>query len=67
MITEVGLEEEANNNTAVSILTKEEKMAEDVDSVFVMLRFLKLLKVDYGLRSLSMARAPPQYYTWTLE
>ena len=32
-----------------------------------MLKFVKTLKVDYGLQSLQMARAPSNYYTWSLE
>jgi len=31
------------------------------------LNFTKKLKVDAGLRSLQMARAPDNYYSWTLE
>jgi hypothetical protein len=48
-------------------LTPEQRLAETVDSIFVTLNFTKKLKVDTGLRSLQMARAPDNYYSWTLE
>jgi hypothetical protein len=35
--------------------------------MFITLNFTKRLKVDAGLRSLVMARAPHDYYKWTLE
>lgn len=48
-------------------MTPEEELVDRADSVYVLMNFTKMLKVDYGLRSLQMARAPPHYYTWTLE
>ena len=39
-------------------LTPEEEFEETVDSIYVVLKFVKALKVDYGFRSLTMARAP---------
>ena len=48
-------------------LTPKEQLEETVDSISVLLKFIKALKVDYGLRSFTMARAPHNYYTWSLE
>lgn len=42
-------------------------MLDIADSAYVLLNFTKMLKVDAGLRSLQMARAPPHYYKWSLE
>lgn len=44
-----------------------QQLEERVDSMYVTANFTKLLKVEAGLRSLVMARAPQDYYSWTLE
>jgi hypothetical protein len=48
-------------------LTPVQQLEERVDSMYVTANFTKLLKVEAGLRSLVMARAPQDYYSWTLE
>ncbi len=48
-------------------LTPVQQLEERVDSMYITVNFTKLLKVEAGLRSLVMARAPQGYYSWTLE
>lgn len=48
-------------------MTPEEQLVDTADSVLTMHMMVKRLKVDAGLRSLQMARAPHDYYQWTLE
>ena len=48
-------------------LTPVQLLEERVDSMYITVNFTKLLKVEAGLRSLVMARAPQDYYSWTLE
>jgi hypothetical protein len=48
-------------------LTPTQVIDEVVDSMWITLEFTKRLKVDAGMRSLLMARAPHDYYKWTLE
>ena len=57
------LEEEA----PPQVLTESEDRLDRADSVYTELQFLKRLKVDGGLRSIQMARAPSDYYKWSLE
>ncbi len=48
-------------------LTPVQELEERVDSIYVTVDYTKRLKVDAGLRSLIMARAPHDYYKWSLE
>ena len=48
-------------------LSPTQVLDEMVNSMYITLEFTKRLKVDAGMRSLVMARAPHDYYKWTLE
>lgn len=51
------VEEDTDKPTQIQ-MTPEEVMVDRADSVYVLMDFTKRLKVDQGLRSLQMARAP---------
>lgn len=61
------MEEKLDQESPQVQLSPEQALVERADSVYVTLSFTKRLKVDAGLRSLHMARAPHDYYSWTLE
>ena len=65
--SEESIDLQDEKNQKLEDLTPEQRLAETVDSIFVTLNFTKKLKVDACLRSLQMARAPDNYYSWTLE
>eukprot|EP00347_Sterkiella_histriomuscorum_P023358 403334949 len=60
-------ENEVEEKVVLRELTKEEQITESIESINTMLTFLKRLKVNHGLRSIQMARAPREYYAWSLK
>ena len=58
----IDLNESEGKVVSLKDMTPEQRFEETVDSIFVTLNFTKKLKVDAGLRSLQMARAPENYY-----
>lgn len=47
-------------------MSEDEKIADKIESIHFMVSMTKKLKVDNGLLSVQMARAPHDYYSWNL-
>ena len=63
---EIQDEEEVHEDPSLG-LTPLENNLRKLDIAEFMLTMLKKLKVDYALRSITMANAPNDYYSWTLD
>ena len=66
MADNIAQEKEEKHDDPAKGLTPLENMLRKADIAEFMLTMLKRLKVDCGFRSIKMANAPHDYYTWDL-